>query len=99
MSVGEDDDVVRHGLEVILGEADRLSGLVEELLDFSRMESGKLTITPSLNDPLKIIGDVVDMYGPKMARQHKLSLVFRRSQKGPKKIKWPTATVSSGCLP
>ncbi|MFR7854432.1 MAG: histidine kinase dimerization/phospho-acceptor domain-containing protein [Acutalibacteraceae bacterium] len=75
MSVGEDDDVVRHGLEVILGEADRLSGLVEELLDFSRMESGKLTITPSLNDPLKIIGDVVDMY-EEMARQHKLSLVF-----------------------
>ena len=39
------------------------------------MESGKLTITPSLNDPLKIIGDVVDMY-EEMARQHKLSLVF-----------------------
>ncbi len=75
MSIGEDDEVVKHGVNVILGEAERLSGLVEELLDFSRIESGKLTITPSLNDPLNIVGSVVDMY-EEIARKQKISIVF-----------------------
>lgn len=75
VSVGEDDEVVRHGIDIMLGEADRLSSLVEELLDFSRIESGKLTITPSVCDPISIVGDVVDMY-EEIARQKKLSLVL-----------------------
>lgn len=75
MSIGEDDEVVKRGVDVMLGEADRLSGLVEELLDFSRIEAGKLTITTSLNDPVTIVGSVVDMY-EEIARQQKISLVF-----------------------
>ena len=75
MSIGEDDEVVRHGVDVMLGEADRLYGLVEELLDFSRIESGRLTITPSLNDPVAIVGSVVDMY-EEIARKQKVSLMF-----------------------
>lgn len=75
MSIGEDDEIVKRGVDVMLGEADRLSGLVEELLDFSRIEAGKLTITTSLNDPLSIVGSVVDMYA-EIARQQKLSLTF-----------------------
>ncbi len=75
LSIGEDDEVVRHGVDVMLGEADRLYSLVEELLDFSRMEVGKLTITPSLNDPVAIVGAVVDMY-EEIARKQKISLVF-----------------------
>ena len=42
MSLGADDELVSKGLDVILSEADRLSGLVEDLLDFSRMQSGRL---------------------------------------------------------
>ncbi len=75
LSVDENDEIVQHGLDVMLGEADRLSGLVEELLDFSRLESGKMTITPSLCDPLEIVSAVVDMY-EEIARQQKISLVF-----------------------
>lgn len=75
MSIGEDDEIVKRGVDVMLGEADRLSGLVEELLDFSRIEAGKLTITTSLNDPISIVGSVVDMY-EEIARQQKISLVF-----------------------
>ena len=37
MSLGTDEDLVARGLDVVLSEADRLSGLVEDLLDFSRM--------------------------------------------------------------
>ena len=75
LSVNESDEVVRHGIDVVLGEADRLSGLVEELLDFSRIEAGKLTITPTLSNPVEIVGSVVDMYN-EIARQQKLTLVF-----------------------
>lgn len=80
MSIGEDDEVVRRGMDVILGEADRLSGLVEELLDFSRLESGKMTFTTKLCDPLEIIGGVVEMY-EEIARQNKLTLNYVKPEK------------------
>ena len=80
MSIGEDDEVVRRGMDVILGEADRLSGLVEELLDFSRLESGKMTFTPALCDPLRIVGSVVEMYG-EIAHQNTLTLNFVKPEK------------------
>ncbi len=79
LSVSEDNEVVRHGLDVMLGEADRLSGLVEELLDFSRIESGSLTIETSINDPAVIVGEVVDMY-EEIARQNKISLIFEKPE-------------------
>ena len=44
MSIGTDEDLVKRGIDVVLSEADRLSGLVEELLDFSRMEQPKLLL-------------------------------------------------------
>lgn len=75
MSIGEDDEIVRRGVDVILGEANRLSGLVEELLDFSRLESGKMTFTMSICDPVYIVGSVVRMY-EEIARQNKLTLEF-----------------------
>lgn len=80
MSIGEDDEVVRRGMDVILGEASRLSGLVEELLDFSRLESGKMTFTTALCDPLRIIGSVVEMY-EEIAHQNKLTLNFVKPEK------------------
>lgn len=79
LSIGEDDEVVRHGVDVMLSEADRLYGLVEELLDFSRIESGKLTIAPSLNDPVAIVGSVVDMY-EEIAHRQKISLTFTKPE-------------------
>ncbi|MBO5746928.1 MAG: HAMP domain-containing histidine kinase [Clostridia bacterium] len=80
LSVDEGDEIVRHGVDVMLGEAERLSGLVEELLDFSRIEAGKLTVTPVLNDPIVIVSSVVDMY-EEIARQQKISLVFVKPEK------------------
>lgn len=32
------------GMGVIIRESERLSGIVEELLDFSRMQSGRMTL-------------------------------------------------------
>ncbi len=39
----DDPALVKKGMEVIVGEAGRLSVIVEDLLDFSRMQNGKLT--------------------------------------------------------
>lgn len=44
VAMSTDDPVlVKKGMEVIVGEASRLSMIVEDLLDFSRMQNGKLT--------------------------------------------------------
>jgi len=53
---------VRHGLEIIRGEASRLTRMVEELLDFSRMESGELTMQMEKTDLAPDVEDVVFMY-------------------------------------
>lgn len=79
MSIGEDDEIVRHGVDVILGEAGRLKGLVEDLLDFSRLESGKLTVTPVPCDLVELVSSVTDMY-EEIAKQQKLELVFVKPQ-------------------
>ena len=44
MSVGFDEETVNKGLDVVIKESERLHSLVEELLDFSRMQSGRLSM-------------------------------------------------------
>ena len=78
MSVGSDDALVSRGLDVVLSEAERLSGLVEDLLDFSRMQSGRLTVNPvpvEISDPLEA---AVDMY-VELARQQGIELSYTPS--------------------
>lgn len=41
----DDTATVENGIGVILGETERLSVLVEDLLDFSRMQNGRLNVT------------------------------------------------------
>lgn len=80
MSVGTDEQIVKKGLDVVLSETERLSQLVEELLDFSRIQNGKLTV---IMEPLKIspiLKEIVDMYN-ELALQHKISLEFFNPKK------------------
>lgn len=39
-----DEEMLQKGLEVIAGESERLNGLVEQLLDFSRIQSDRITL-------------------------------------------------------
>ncbi|MDO4742633.1 MAG: HAMP domain-containing sensor histidine kinase [bacterium] len=75
MSIGSDDQAVRRGIEIILGESERLSQLVEELLDFSRMQSGNLVVEMTMVDISEVVGEVVEMYHELAARQ-KIDLTF-----------------------
>ncbi|MBR3593295.1 MAG: HAMP domain-containing histidine kinase [Clostridia bacterium] len=75
MSVGTDDEIVKKGLDVVLAESERLSGLVEELLDFSRIQSGRLKIETGSLDIGKTLSDAVDMYY-ELAKQQEIDLSF-----------------------
>lgn len=77
MSLGTDEALVRRGIDVVLSEADRLSSLVEELLDFSRMETGRLTVVFQPLNISQLLSESVDMY-IELARQQGIELVFTR---------------------
>lgn len=62
MSLGSDDEIVAKGLDVILNEAESLSGLVEDLLDFSRMQSGWLSVNKRITDIVRVLKPAADMY-------------------------------------
>lgn len=55
LTLGNQDNVdplTRKGLQVIVSEAGRLEGFVEELLDFSRLQSGRMTLRLAKTDIL-----------------------------------------------
>ena len=62
------------GLGVISREAERLSGLVEELLDFSRMQSGRMTLMMEKIDILAEVGEAVYMFSERAATEKKFLL-------------------------
>ncbi len=70
---GENDEAdmedLKKGLIIIKDEATRLTQMVEELLDFSRMESGALNMQMEKMDLLPEIEDVVFMYMDAMHRE------------------------------
>lgn len=65
---GEDREISRRGTEVIINEADRLSGLVEELLDFSRMQSGNFTLRLEKIDVLAELDEAVFVFKERSKR-------------------------------
>lgn len=75
MSIGTDGELVEKGLDVVLSEADRLSNLVEELLDFSRMQSGRLTLNTVPIDICDLLATAVNMY-TELARQQGIELSY-----------------------
>ncbi len=75
MSIGVDEQLVERGLDVVLGEADRLSSLVEELLDFSRMQNGRLSVITTVVDISEILEKAVNMY-TELARKQGIEISY-----------------------
>lgn len=71
-----DRETVEKGMRVIISESDRLSLMVEELLDFSRMQSGRLKLVIDRIDLLAELEEAVLMYTEK-ARREKIELTYR----------------------
>lgn len=64
-NVGDNTDILNKGLDIIVDETERLSVMVEELLDFSRMQNGKIRIINEEIDLLYIIEHTYDIYKQK----------------------------------
>ena len=57
-----DPEETRRGMAIILREARRLTGMVEELLEFTRMQDGRFNLTIETADILSEFEDTVFMY-------------------------------------
>ena len=72
MQGGETDkETFDKGMSVIIKESERLSGIVEELLDFSRMQSGRMTLMMDKIDILAELGEAVYMFTDRAKAEHK----------------------------
>lgn len=59
----------KRGLSIILRESKRLTGMVEELLEFTRMQDGRFTLNVALSDIRAEFEDTVFMYGSRLAQE------------------------------
>lgn len=59
----------RRGMAIILREARRLTGMVEELLEFTRMQDGRFTLNVEISDILSEFEDTVFMYGSRLKQE------------------------------
>lgn len=64
---------------VIIKETERLSSMVEELLDFSRMQSGRLQLTMDKLDLLAELGDAVLMFTER-ARRESVDILYEEPE-------------------
>ncbi|WP_444642192.1 ATP-binding protein [Caproiciproducens sp. R1] len=71
---GNDKETLDRGMGIIIRESERLSGIVEELLDFSRMQSGRMTLTMDKIDILAELGEAVYMFSERANMEHKFLL-------------------------
>ena len=71
----DDPAAVSKGMKVIISETERLSQMVEELLDFSRIQNGRFTLVKATMDVLAELGDAVLIYAEK-AKKEGIELVY-----------------------
>lgn len=73
--VPQDPEMMQKGLHIIVGETARLSEMVEELLDFSRMQSGHFPLQMDTMDVLAELGDAVLIYDER-AKKDGIRLIY-----------------------
>ena len=64
-----DPEETRRGMAIILREARRLTGMVEELLEFTRMQDGRFTLNVEPSDLQSEFEDTVFMYGSRLKQE------------------------------
>lgn len=72
---GLDEDLVKEGLQIIEKESDRLSDMVEDLLDFSRFTSPKFKLTKTTFDIVESIKTITTQLRPRV-KDKEISLLF-----------------------
>ena len=74
-----DSTEARRGLNIILRESRRLTGMVEELLEFTRMQDGRFTLNVTMSDIRAEFEDTVFMYGSRL-KQENIELVYLENE-------------------
>ncbi|MEG1778037.1 MAG: HAMP domain-containing sensor histidine kinase, partial [Angelakisella sp.] len=64
-------ETAKKGIEIIMSETQRLSNMVEELLDFSRMQGGRLHLETERLDVVAELSDAVLMYTQRAKQENK----------------------------
>lgn len=76
LTIGDGEyDTLKKGMGVIISETERLSSMVEELLDFSRIQSGRLILVKTQIDILAEIGEAVLIYAQR-AKRDGIELIY-----------------------
>lgn len=75
----EDTSMMKKGLYVITNETERLSDMVEDLLDFSRIQNGKFTLVKTKMDLLAELEDAVLIYAER-ARRDNIELIYHEPE-------------------
>ncbi len=71
LSTPNEDAVLQEkGLQVIIRESERLTQLVEELLDFSRMESGNMPMRMEVFDVCAVLDEVITVFNARAVREN-----------------------------
>lgn len=70
LSLDHDPQTMNKGIRVIVNETERLSQMVEELLDFSRMQNGRFSMQKDRMDILAELEDAILIYGEKAKRDN-----------------------------
>ena len=73
-----DPETLKKGMGVIVGETDRLSVMVEELLDFSRLQSGRMILQPMKLDIIAEVSEAVLTFEQRAIREKK-ELIYEES--------------------
>lgn len=71
LSAGYDEETFAKGMKVITGETKRLEQMVEELLDFSRIQSGRFTLQMDTIDIIAELEDALLIYIDKAKKENK----------------------------
>ena len=71
LAAGYDEETNRKGMTVITHEAGRLEGMVEELLDFSRIQNGRFTLQMANTDIIAELDDALLIYTDKAKKENK----------------------------
>lgn len=73
------DPDTRQGMKIISSEAKRLTEMVMDLLDFTRMQDGRMTLAVEMSDIRGVLEDTVYMYGSRLAKDG-IRLIYEDSE-------------------
>ena len=79
LSGGYEEETFTKGMKVINGETNRLEQMVEELLDFSRIQSGRFTLQMQTIDVIAELEDALLLYIDR-AKKENITLTYNEPQ-------------------